>query len=84
MSIKDILNDKDKLYKLAKAAFDAVDTDKSGYLERNELEAVMSSVSSEFDFDQPSKEDVDEILKEVDNNGDGNFSFLDFQNSPNP
>ena len=77
MSIKDILNDKDKLFKLAKAAFDAVDTDKSGYLERNELEAVMSSVSSEFDFDQPSKEDVDEILKEVDNNGDGNFSFLD-------
>jgi Ca2+-binding EF-hand superfamily protein len=84
MSIKDILNDKDKLYKLAKAAFDAVDTDKSGYLERNELEAVMSSVSSEFDFDQPSKEDVDEILKEVDNNGDGNFSFLDSQNFPNP
>ena len=36
MSIKDILCDKDKLHKLAKAAFDAVDTDKSGYLERNE------------------------------------------------
>jgi len=31
----------------------------------------MSSVSSEFDFDQPTKEDVDEILKEIDVNSDG-------------
>lgn len=79
MSIKDILQDKDKQGKLAKAAFDAVDTDKSGYLERNELEAVMSSVSSEFDFDQPTKEDVDEILKEIDVNSDGKISLNEFQ-----
>lgn len=78
MSIKDILCDKDKLHKLAKAAFDAVDTDKSGYLERNEQEAIMSSVSMEFDFDQPSKEDVDEIQKEIDSNSDGKISQAEF------
>ena len=36
-STKDILNDPVKLKKIAAAAFTAVDTDNSGYLERNEL-----------------------------------------------
>jgi len=39
----------------------------------------MSSVSSEFDFDQPTKEDVDEILKEIDVNSDGKISLNEFQ-----
>ena len=36
--IKDILKDKSKLQEITKAAFSAVDTDGSGFLERNELE----------------------------------------------
>ena len=66
MSIRDIVQDKDKLNKLAKSAFDAIDTDKNNYLERHELEAIMNNVSKDFDFDTPSNEDVDEILREVD------------------
>ena len=61
MSIKDIINDKEKIYKLSKSAFDAIDATKTGYLERADLEAVITAISPEFDFDQSSKEDVDEI-----------------------
>jgi Ca2+-binding EF-hand superfamily protein len=56
-----------------------VDTDGSGSLERNELEAIMSSVSSEFDFEQPSKEDVDDILRDLDSNNDGKISIDEFK-----
>ena len=35
--VKDILKDKEKLKQITKAAFEAVDTDKSGYLEVKKL-----------------------------------------------
>jgi len=38
----------------------------------------MSSVSSEFDYDQPTKEDVDDILREIDSNSDGKISLNEF------
>ena len=66
MSIKDILNDDEKVRKLAKVAFDLVDTDGNGYIDRDELEKVMNTIGSEMDFDGASKEDVDEIIKELD------------------
>ena len=38
MSIKEVLKTEKKIDLIAKHAFSAVDTDKSGYIERNELE----------------------------------------------
>eukprot|EP01016_Furgasonia_blochmanni_P016170 TRINITY_DN1920_c0_g1_i1.p1 TRINITY_DN1920_c0_g1~~TRINITY_DN1920_c0_g1_i1.p1 ORF type:complete len:163 (+),score=26.38 TRINITY_DN1920_c0_g1_i1:171-659(+) len=78
-SIKDILNDKEKLKKITKAAFDAVDTDKSGFLERNELEAIMLNVAKDIGVDNPSKDEVDEVLKEIDANSDGKISITEFE-----
>ena len=37
MSVKDILKDDEKVTKIAKQAFDSVDTDQSGFIEKNEL-----------------------------------------------
>ena len=71
MSIKDILTDPDKIDRLAKMAFDMVDTDSSGYIYRSELESVMNSIGVEMDFDGASKEDVEEIIKELDTDEDG-------------
>ena len=71
MSIKDILTDPDKIDRLAKMAFDMVDTDSSGYIDRSELESVMNSIGVEMDFDGASKEDVEEIIKELDTDEDG-------------
>ena len=48
MSVNDIRKDPTKIRKLAEAAFKAVDTDGSGYLEKNELEQVMTNVANDI------------------------------------
>jgi len=76
--IKDILKDKSKLLKITEAAFKAVDIDGSGYLERNELEQVMINVAVDIGVEKPSKDEVEEVLKELDENGDGKLSQQEF------
>ncbi|EGR31585.1 hypothetical protein IMG5_106370 [Ichthyophthirius multifiliis] len=77
--IKNIINDKQKLKKVTETAFKAVDIDGSGYLEKNELEQVMINVASDIGVEKPTKEEVDEVLKELDENGDGKLSMEEFQ-----
>lgn len=79
IGIKDLLKDKDKLKLITRAAFDAVDKDKSGYLEANELEEVMNTIAKDIGVDKPSKEEVEEVLKELDEYGDGRMSLEQFQ-----
>lgn len=79
MSLKEILGDKNKLDWLCKAAFDVVDTDKSGFLDKAELEAVMFSVASELGMPKSNKDDVDGILKELDKNDMGKVGLADFR-----
>ena len=79
MSVKEILADKEKLGKVAKAAFDSVDTDHNGFLDKKELEEVMASVANDMGIDKPSPSDIDDILKELDQNSDGKISLSEFQ-----
>ena len=44
-AIKDILSNEKKLNEVAKVAFDSVDTDKSGQIDEQELEKVMSQIA---------------------------------------
>jgi calmodulin len=76
--IKCIIKDKHKLKKITEAAFKAVDIDGSGYLEKNELEQVMINVAGDIGVEKPTKEEVDEVLKELDENGDGRLSMEEF------
>ena len=78
-SLKDLIADKKKFSQLAKAAFDAVDTDKSGFLEREELEQIMTMKNPDFPSEHDPSQDIDEIFKEIDSNGDGKFSFEEFK-----
>lgn len=77
--MRDVVKDQEKLKKFARAAFEAIDTNKSGYLEREELEAVMRGDLSDMKEKKPSKEEVDEVLRELDHNGDGRVSLSEFQ-----
>ncbi len=70
-TIRDLLMDPEKIDRLARISFEMVDTDQSGYIDRNELEAKMTAVGLEMDFDGASKEDVDEIIKDLDTDQDG-------------
>ena len=78
-NITEIIQDKHKLRKITEAAFKAVDIDGSGFLERNELEIVMENVAKDIGVDKLSKEEVDEVLAELDENGDGKLSIDEFQ-----
>ena len=78
VSIKDILKDRAKINQIAKAAFEAVDTDKSGYMETPELELVMNNVALDIGLEKPTREEVEEILKELDEGGDGKLCILEF------
>ncbi|CAK82936.1 unnamed protein product (macronuclear) [Paramecium tetraurelia] len=78
-NVKDILKDKKKVRFVAESAFKQVDKDGSGYLERPELEEVMNNVAADLGVEPPTSEEIDEVLKELDENGDGKLSIDEFQ-----
>jgi Ca2+-binding EF-hand superfamily protein len=78
-AIRDILNDSDKIYEVTKIAFDCVDIDKSGYIDENELEKVLSQISGDMGADPPTKEDVKEVFKYLDTDHSGTIEFTEFQ-----
>jgi Ca2+-binding EF-hand superfamily protein len=74
-----ILKDESKLTEIAKAAFESVDTDGSGFIEEAELKVVMSSVARDIGMPEPSDSDVSEVLRELDTNRDGRVSQEEFK-----
>ncbi|CAG9313660.1 unnamed protein product [Blepharisma stoltei] len=77
--IRAILRDERKLHDIAKAAFDAVDTDRSGFIDEPELRTVMCSVANDIGMDTPSDSDVRDVLRELDTNRDGRISLDEFK-----
>jgi Ca2+-binding EF-hand superfamily protein len=56
--IDKLLNDKKKLTALARAAFDEVDNDKSGFICEEELKQVMTTISAAMKVPKPSEKQV--------------------------
>ena len=54
-AIKEILNNEKKLNEVAKVTFDSVDTDRSGQIDQEELEKVMTQISQDMGAEPPSK-----------------------------
>ncbi|OMJ85923.1 hypothetical protein SteCoe_12626 [Stentor coeruleus] len=77
--IRDILDDDEKLTQVTKAVFDAVDTDKSGEIDKRELKAAMINVAQEAHLEQPSNEKVDEALRKLDTDGSGSIDVHEFK-----
>jgi calmodulin len=77
--IKAILQDDAKLIEVARAAFESVDTDGSGYIEAAELKEVMTGVAGDIGMPPPSTEDVAEVMRELDANSDGKISLDEFK-----
>ena len=78
MSIKDIINDENKLREIARAAFDSVDTDKSGNIDNKELSKVMEGISKDLGIEPPSEAEVQEVLKHLDTDNSGTIEFNEF------
>ena len=60
-------------------AFRTFDTDRSGYIERHELGMILRRLTDAFNVEQPSEDDINDILKELDVNGDGKISQTEFE-----
>ncbi len=74
-----IVNEDDLLDEITKIAFDSVDTDKSGYIDSRELEKILAQISSDMEAEPPTKEDVKEILKDLDANDNGKIEIDEFK-----
>jgi len=78
-AIKDILSNEKKFTEVAKVAFDSVDTDRSGEIDAQELEKVMSQIAADMGAEAPSKEDVAEVLLHLDTDHSGKIDFNEFK-----
>lgn len=56
-----------------------MDTDNSGFIDKDELKEVMTSVAKDIGMPEPSDNDVDEVMQELDANGDGKISQDEFR-----
>ena len=64
-----------KLKDIVRKAFDLYDADKSGYLEREEIKKLLNDACGELGAPPITDQQLDEVIKTVDDNGDGKFSF---------
>lgn len=70
----DILKNPDKLRKITESAFSAIDFNNNGRIEKSELESVMLSTAEDLGIEKPSKEEIKDVLKELDSNSKGYLS----------
>ena len=73
------LNKKDIFLKIAKAAFDDIDTDRSGEIDSNELGKVMVKIANQMGVMPPSKEDIQEMFDNIDTDHSGEIDFNEFK-----
>ena len=69
-----ILKDPNTIKQVVENVFKEVDTDKSGFIEKNEFAAVAKKVSKEYKAPEPTDAEITEALKAIDANNDGKIS----------
>lgn len=77
--VQAVLDDPNELELVAKLAFAQIDTDKNGFIDRRELEALMKKVAQDCRIPIPNSSDVEDAMKAMDTNGDGQLSFDEFK-----
>ena len=77
--LKEILNNEKKFMDVWKIAFNQVDINKTGQIEAGEFEKIFRELSEEQGSDTPSKEDILELLRYLDDDGSGKISFEEFK-----
>ena len=79
-SLKSILSDESKYNDYSDSAFDKVDTDKNGYIEKEELNKLIQELVNKIKKDTKIPEDkVKSALELMDTDGDGRISKEEFR-----
>ena len=68
-AIKTLLDDDNKLKEASDSSFDDVDTDRSGYIEKDELGEAMESIADKLKCDKPPKSEIEKTFTHFDANG---------------
>ena len=76
--IHKLLADKEKLDQLIANAFKKIDTNESKFLEMNEIEEVLINLSSEMLIDEPTKDEIEELIKFLDPDQNGKLDYKEF------
>jgi len=76
--ILEILSDDEKLTRLSKLMFNAVDEDKSGEIDKRELRRALLRLDGE-DPDHDMTNKIDQVLDILDSDGSGVVEFHEFK-----
>ena len=74
----EILKNPSKLEKITNTAFNTVDTNGDGCIQREELEDIMRTAASDLGIEKPSKDEIKDVMKEMDPESKGYLSKEDF------
>ena len=77
--IREILNDENKLNQVTRAAFDEVDTDRSGKIDKSELDKVIEMVCKDMGAVPPSHDECMEVFNHLDIDKSGKIDFNEFK-----
>ena len=77
-TIQYILTQKAKIQIVSDLAFDAVDLDENGNLDSDELSLIMKEVAQEMRVKAPTENDIEDILEELDEDGDHSVDKEEF------
>ena len=77
--IREIINDPAKLREVTKAAFDQVDTDNSGKIDKNELKRGLTLVAGEAGFPAPTDAAIDAAMNALDTDRSGTIELAEFE-----
>ena len=76
--IEHIINDEELLQQISDMAFQSVDTDNSGHIDDKELDKIMAQIANDMGAEPPTKENVKEVLKDLDSDGNGAINPEEF------
>lgn len=74
-----ILENEARLTSMSSAAFEEVDSDRSGSIDQSELHRAMSKFNSLMKLPQPKEEQVRALFLQLDRNGDGRIDKAEFR-----
>ena len=74
-----LLTDETRFIKIAKIAFDSVDTDGSGEIDIKEFKQIIEKLAKELDTNPPEDEEFEEIMEQLDTDRSGKIDFEEFK-----
>ena len=77
--IRAILNDPEKLREATKAAFDVVDTNGNGSIDKAELRAALNEFAAGFGLPAISDEDLNKGIAKLDTDASGTIEVAEFE-----